>query len=340
MTATRRQWRVGRFTGLVVIAIGVGLVLPSSPALTNGTGGGSALADTTTDAATTNGAEGSADDTTAVILLGTGNPVPDPKTQGPATAVTIGSRIFLFDAGPGVVRQMTAAGLPYRDGPVTALFLTHLHSDHTLGYPDLLFTSWVMGRRKPLDVYGPPGTLRMTEHIMAAWSQDIQVREEGLERGIPGGWRANVREITGGIVYDSAGVVVRAIPVLHGIWTWAFAYRIDTPDRSILISGDTAPSPALEEAAKGVDILIHEVYPESRLAPEPRPGGEDWPRYMRSFHTSNVELGALATRAAPGRLVLYHIVGRLGASDEEIIQGVREGGYTGPVVVGKDLDRF
>lgn len=107
-------------------------------------------------------------ETTTVILLGTGNPYPSAKAQGPATAVVVGQRIFLFDAGPGVVRQMEAARLRVRGGPVTALFLTHLHSDHTLGLPDLLFTSWVMGRRDPLPIYGPPGTKRMTEHIIAA----------------------------------------------------------------------------------------------------------------------------------------------------------------------------
>src|SRR5262249_39966128 len=106
-------------------------------------------------------------DSTTVILLGTGTPYPDPQHQGPSVAVTVGQRIFLFDAGPGVVRQMNAAHLPVRGGPVTALFLTHLHTDHTLGYPDLIFTSWVMGRRQRLKVVGPRGTRSMTGHLIA-----------------------------------------------------------------------------------------------------------------------------------------------------------------------------
>ncbi len=295
-------------------------------------------------AAARGGADAAADsigapDTTVVILLGTGMPYPNHRAQGPATAVTVGRRMFLFDAGPGVVRQMEAAGLPVRGGSVTALFLTHLHSDHTLGYPDLIFTSWVMGRREPLRVFGPPGTRRMTRLLIEAWDEDIHVRERGLEHAAPGGYRVEVREITGGLVYDSAGVRVRAIPVPHGSWKWAFAYRMDTPSRSIVISGDTAPSEELERAARGVDLLIHEVYPESRLAPEPRPGGEDWVRYMRSFHTSDRELGALAARARPKLLVLYHIV-RMGGTDEELLRGVREGGFDGPTVIGHDLDRY
>jgi len=275
----------------------------------------------------------------SVILLGTGGPYPDPKAQGPAVAVTIDNRILLFDAGPGVVRQMNAAGLPVRGGPVTALFLTHLHSDHTLGYPDLILTSWVMGRRRPLRVIGPRGTQAMTDHLLAAWREDISVRTEGLEHETRGGYAVDVHETDGGLVYDSAGVRVRAIPVPHGSMAKAFAYRVETPDGAVLISGDTRPSPALEAAASGVSVLIHETYPEGRLAPEPRPGGEDWPRYMRAFHTSDRELGAIAARVRPRLLILYHIV-RLGAGDPEVLAGIRAGGYRGPVVIGTDLARF
>ncbi len=278
-------------------------------------------------------------ETTSVVLLGTGMPVPNHLTQGPATAVVVGKRIFLFDAGPGVMRQMEAAGLPYRNGPITALFLTHLHSDHTLGYPDVILTSWVMGRKKPLRVYGPAGTQRLTDHILAGWREDIEIRTEGLEHDPPDGWKVNVLETVGGLVYDSLGVKVRAINVKHGSWPWAFGYRIDTPDKSIVISGDTAPCDSLEQAARGVDVLVHEVYPESKLAPEKRPGGDDWPKYMRSFHTSDRELGALAMRARPKLLVLHHIV-RMGGTDDEILAGVRAGGYAGDVVIGHDLDRY
>ena len=278
-------------------------------------------------------------ESTSVILLGTGTPYPNHQAQGPATAVVVGERIFLFDAGSGVMRQMEAAGLPVRGGPVTALFLSHLHSDHTLGLPDLLLTSWVMGRRDPMRVLGPPGTRRMTDRILEAWDEDIHVREEGLEHDPPGGYRADVREITGGVLYDSAGVTIRAVPVSHGSWKWAFAFRVDTPGKSIVISGDTRPSPALEAAARGVDLLIHEVYPEARLAPEPRPGGEDWVKYMRSFHTSDRELGTLAARARPKKLVLYHIV-RMGGTDEQILRGIRDGGFEGPAFIGHDLDRY
>ena len=282
---------------------------------------------------------GGAADTTSVILLGTGMPFPDHTAQGPATAVQVGARLFVFDAGPGIERQMEAAGLPVRGGPVTAAFLTHLHSDHTLGLPDLILTSWVMGRKLPLRLIGPPGTARMVQHIVAAWSEDIDVRTNGLEHDAPGGWHVDVCETRGGVVYDSAGVRIRAFPVRHGGWKWAFGYRIDTPGKSIVISGDTAPSDSLIAAARGVDVLVHEVYPAVRLAPEPRPGGEAWVEYMHTFHTSDRELGAIAAAARPRLLVLSHIV-RMKGTDAELIDGVRAGGWHGAVVVGRDLARY
>ena len=278
-------------------------------------------------------------ETTSVILLGTGTPVPDHTTQGPATAVVVGKRIFLFDAGAGVMRQMEAAGLPYRRGPIAGVFFTHLHSDHTLGYPDVILTTWDMGRRAPLRVVGPSGIQRLTDHIIAGWREDIEIRTNGLEHATPNGWRVNVLETVGGLVYDSLGVKVRAFGVRHGTWLWAFGYRIDTPDKSIVISGDTAPCDSIVDRARGVDVLVHEVYPEARLKPEDRPGGQDWPQYMKTFHTSDRELGAIAARAGPKLLVLHHIV-RMGGTDEELVQGVRAGGYTGRVVIGRDLDRY
>lgn len=132
-------------------------------------------------------------DSTVVVLLGTGMPRPDPKASGPATAVVVGNRVFLIDAGPGVERQLSAAQLPING--VTALFITHLHSDHTLGYPDLIFTSWVMGRKTPLQAFGPHGLQTMTNHLIAAFAEDIKVRVEGLEHQTPDGYKVFVHEI-------------------------------------------------------------------------------------------------------------------------------------------------
>lgn len=272
---------------------------------------------------------------TKVILLGTGMPSPSPTHAGPATAVVYGQRFFLFDAGSGIERRINAAKLPI-NGP-EATFITHLHSDHTLGYPDLILTSWLMRRKKTLQVYGPHGLQRMTDLLLQAWSEDIDVRINGLEKEQRAYLKVNVHEINTGLVYDSAGVKITAIPVLHGNWKEAYGYRIDTPDHSIVISGDTRPCPALVEAAKGIDILIHEVYAGENLKPEDRPGGEYWPQYCKEFHTSDVELGKIARQIQPKVLVLSHII-RFGVSDSVLVNGIRKGGYKGKVIVGKDLE--
>ncbi len=274
---------------------------------------------------------------TQIILLGTGTPYPDPNASGPATAVVVGKRVFLFDAGDNVMRRMNAVKLPI-SGP-EAVFITHLHSDHTLGYADLILTSWVMRRVKPFKVYGPRGLRAMTQHLIAAYRQDIAIRTNGLERETPNGYRVNVHEIKTGVIYNKDGVRVTAVAVPHGSWRKAYAYRVDTPDRSIVISGDTAPSAALTRAARGVDVLVHEVYSPLHLAPEDRPGGKYWPQYMREFHTTDVELGSIAARAKPSLLILTHII-RFGSTDQDLLDGIRAGGFTGPVIVGKELERY
>ena len=275
--------------------------------------------------------------TTQIILLGTGTPYPDPNASGPATAVVVGKRVFLFDAGAGVMRRINAARLPI-SGP-EAVFITHLHTDHTLGYPDVILTSWVMRRTTPLPVYGPRGLRLMTRHLISAFAEDIKIRTEGLEREVPGGYRVKVHEIKSGVVYNRDGVRVTAVRVAHGSMKESYAYRIDTPDRSILISGDTAPSEALVRASRDLDVLIHEVYSPLHLAPEKRPGGKYWPQYMREFHTSDVELGQLAARIKPKLLILTHII-RFGSTDDDLLKGIRAGGFNGAVSVGKDLERY
>jgi ribonuclease BN (tRNA processing enzyme) len=275
-----------------------------------------------------------ATESTTVVFLGTGTPRPDPTAMGSATAVVIGGRTFLFDAGVGVTRRFTGAQIPLPS--ISGVFFTHLHSDHTLGYPDLILTTWTMGRIAPLQVYGPHGLAAMTNAIYEAWREDIDIRTNGLEHLPAGAYRVAVHEITSGVVFDSGGVRVTAIPVEHGSWKEAYGYRVDTPDRSIVISGDTRATASIERAAQGVDVLIHEVHP---LAVESAVNGRPSAEYLRAFHTSDVALGKLAAAAQPKTLVLYHF-GARGVADEEVIAGIRAQGYKGRILIAKDLDRL
>jgi ribonuclease BN (tRNA processing enzyme) len=269
---------------------------------------------------------------TRVILLGTGTPNADPARSGPAVAVTVDGVVLLVDAGPGVVRRAAAAGLPMP--ALNRVFLTHLHSDHTLGLPDLTYSPWTLERADPLEIVGPPGTRAMVRHIEKAWAADRAIRLRGGEPANLTGWRSLAREIRAGTAWEGAGVRVTAIPVPHGNWRYAFGYLFETKDRRIVISGDTAPSGALAAACRGCDVLLHEVYSTSGFARRP----PEWQRYHARYHTSARELGELAARARPRLLVLYHQL-FWGTSEEELVREV-QARFDGKVVSGKDLDVY
>jgi ribonuclease BN (tRNA processing enzyme) len=273
-----------------------------------------------------------------LVLLGTGTPNADPDRSGPAVAIIAGGSAYLVDCGPGVVRRAAAAARrgiselePARLGRV---FITHLHSDHTAGLADLILTPWVLGRARPLEVHGPPGTREMVEHLLAAYREDIHLRLDGLEPANEGGWKAIVQEVSAGRCHADSAVQVDAIGVRHGSWKHAFAYRFEAEGRTIVVSGDTAPSPELAAAARGCDVLVHEVYSDAGFRTRP----PEWQRYHAAFHTSASELGRLAGEIRPGLLVLYHQL-FWGTSEEALVAEVRRA-YDGPVVSGKDLDVY
>lgn len=267
---------------------------------------------------------------TRVVLLGTGNPNPEPDRMGPAVAVISGNHVYLIDCGPGVVRRAAQAGI--KMDQITRAFVTHLHSDHTAGLPDLIFTPAVTGRLTALEIYGPPGLRSMTANVMKAWKQDMQIRLHGLEPAVPGGYVVQAHEIRPGAIYRDEAVRVTAIAVPHGSWKYACAYRFEAPDKTIVISGDTTYSPALIAAAKGCDILVHEVYSAKGLAGRT----PDWQKYHSAFHTSGPDVGRVAEAVRPKVLVLYHQL-PMGQTPEEVLGEVASA-FSGKVVWGKDLD--
>ena len=198
-------------------------------------------------------------------------------------------------------------------------FLTHLHSDHTTGYPDLILAPWVLGRRTPLEVFGPP----------------VRVRIEGPEGLSAAGGTVAVTEVEGGVVYADDRVKVDAFAVPHGTWENAFGYKFTSEDRTIVISGDTGPFDGLVERARGADVLVHEAYATrgfNRRSAEAQ-------RYHGTFHTSATKLGELATAAGVGMVILYHQLHLGGGSAEEMVEEVQST-YDGRVVYGRDLDVF
>lgn len=276
---------------------------------------------------------------TQVVLLGTGTPNLDPDRSGPALAVVVDGVWYLVDCGPGIVRRIEAASrLPALKGPGDSrfhrLFLTHLHSDHTLGLADLIFSPWVDVRDVPLQVYGPAGTGKLIEHLSAAYEEDVRVRIDGLQPINSKGYQVVAHEISAGSVYRDERVTISAFAVDHGVWKHAFGFRFETPDRVVVVSGDTRPCEALLDAARGADLLVHEVYSHERLTTR----SPEWRRYHASSHTSTVELAEIAARTRPGLLVLHHQL-FWGATEADLIREIRAL-YDGPVVSGRDLDVF
>ncbi len=274
---------------------------------------------------------------TKVVLLGTGTPNADPHRHGAASAVVVSDQAYLVDAGPGIVRRAAAAaqkGIGALAMPgLTRLFLTHLHSDHTAGLADLILTPWVLGRSEPLVIYGPVGTQAMVDHLLAAYTEDIRERREGLEPANDSGYQVVVHEYNAGLIYQDERVQVAAFRVQHGAWP-AFGLRFSTADRTVVFSGDTTPFPGLAAHYQGCDLLIHEVYSATAFAERPAA----WQRYHQAVHTSTRELAALATQAKPGLLVLVHQL-FWGRTENEVLAEICEG-YAGAVVSGRDLEVY
>ena len=275
---------------------------------------------------------------TQIALLGTGTPNADPDRSGPATAIVVNDTPYLIDFGPGVVRRAAAA---FRKGikglevkKLSRAFATHLHSDHTAGLPDLILTPWVLERVTPLEVYGPQGIAAMTDHILEAYREDIDIRLRGGEPSNKTGYKVVAHEIKPGVIYKDANVTVKAFRVDHGSWREAYGFRFETADRTIVISGDCRPSQSIIENCNGCDVLIHEVYSTTGFAKRP----PEWQKYHSRYHTSTRELAELANKARPGLLVLIHQL-FWGTSEEDLLKEVRRS-YSGKVVSGHDLDIY
>lgn len=283
---------------------------------------------------------------TQIVMLGTGTPRPDPDRSGPATVIIVNGVPYLFDFGPGVIRRAVAA---YNRGVLAigpaavnlrTVFVTHLHADHTAGYPDLLLTPWILGRKEPVVVYGPKGLSDMTQHVLSAWKVDIDSRLKGIDRLPASGCAIHAHEIEAGAFYSDGIIKVTAFRVQHAGLEHAFGFRVETPHKTIVFSGDTAPTQSLLDHCHGCDVLIHEAYSQAtydKVAPK-------WQAYRRENHTSSTELAELANRVRPGLLILTHRV-NIGAAmavpdpEDVLIEEVRRL-YKGNVVTGHDLDIF
>lgn len=275
---------------------------------------------------------------TNLIVLGSGTPNPDPERYGSAYAVVVNDKAYIVDFGPGLVRRISAMS-PAWGGKYPQLslqkinhaFLTHIHSDHSGGLADLILTPWVMGRDTPLQLFGPAGLSSMASNITKAYELDINYRLNGSQPANRLGYKTITKEINEGSIYKDDNVEVIAFANNHGDLINSFGYLFVTEDKRILFSGDTAISDSLKELATNIDILVHEVFSSEGFKSKTN----DWKIYHDAHHTSSIDLGILASKIKPKKLVLSHIL-FWGASDESVIKDVKLN-FDGEVILAEDL---
>jgi ribonuclease BN (tRNA processing enzyme) len=275
---------------------------------------------------------------TRLVLLGTaGGPTPKATRAAPAQAIVVGERVYLVDCGDGVARQLALAKLPIRQ--LRAVFITHHHSDHNAGYGPLFLLGWAAGLAQPVDTYGPPPLADMTARLLEAYRYDIELRitDEGRPPLAP---LIRPHEISaGGEIYKDDRVRVTAALNDHPPIRHSFAFRIDTPDRAIVISGDTRYSENVVKLARHADVLVHEVLAREFWERPDAPQPPSVVRHILASHTDAVDAGRLAEAADVRTLVLSHFVPTEGAgapSDAEWLAAARRH-FKGEVVLGKDL---
>jgi ribonuclease Z len=255
-----------------------------------------------------------------VTLLGTGTPFPSAERYGTAILVEAGGKKLLFDAGRGVVIRLAEEGV--KPSEIDSLFLTHLHSDHVVGLPDLWLTGWFLGRKAPLEVLGPARTRQLADHLIQAFSGDIAAREAPPENLPHRGAEIEAKDIQQGVVYDHGGVKVTAFLVDHFNVKPAFGYRVDYRGHSVAISGDTRFSENLIHFAKGVDCLLHAAWmPNSKNTTPPA---------LRSLASAE-DAGRVFEAARPRLAVVYHY------KDADGIAEAVKTEYKGPLVIARDL---
>ncbi|WP_447528459.1 MBL fold metallo-hydrolase [Vreelandella sp. TE19] len=277
---------------------------------------------------------------TQVVMLGTGTPVPNGERAGAGIAVVHNGQAYLFDIGAGVTQRAIQA---YERYDIEALyppninhvFLTHLHSDHILDFPELLGTYW-WRRETPISLFGPVGSEAMTEGVYQFLALDTETRlADKSPVTNPEAARANVTEFESpGLVYEEDDIQIEAFAVSHGDWEAAYGYKVTTPDKIIVISGDTSANREIARQAEGADILLHEVISHEGWSDL----SEEWQAYHQYAHTLTTELAEIATEANPELLVLYHVL-HYGAPIEGVVDEVKAG-YDGDVVLANDLDTF
>ena len=265
-----------------------------------------------------------------VTILGSGTPRVSFERFSQSILIEHKQDKYLFDAGRGaLVRLYQSNVLP---NEIKNIFLTHLHSDHILGFSDILMTGWVYQRESPLQIYGPKGTQNFVDSTIKAYEEDINVRSQAPENLDIRGLQANIEMIYDGFEYQNNGLTIETFAVKHEPFVHAFGFKIYNSKYCIVISGDTTYSDTVIEKSKGCDLLIHEIAhaSEQTLKKYPKAGG------VISYHTNAVEVSNIINKARPRLTILNHVLSLDGSSDDEILNMIKQNTNL-DVLVAKDL---
>lgn len=273
---------------------------------------------------------------TKLVLLGTGTPIMAPNRYQSSLAIIVDDQPYIVDCGSGILQRLSdarAKGISaLANENLNKLFITHFHPDHTLGLPGFLISPWNMQRTGPIEIYGPEGIDTMVNGLLEVYADGINEHlYDGPKQLDP--IQTKVEQIEPGVFYQDDKISVESIPVIHGSFE-AYAFKFTTPDKTIVVSGDTCPVPLLYEKAKNCDILVHEVFCESAMPQMPK----KYQDYFYKVHTGAIELGKIAKAVNPKLLVLTHQI-FYNLSKDEIIKEIRQN-YDGALAYGDDLDVF
>ena len=275
-----------------------------------------------------------------IVFLGTGCPVVSTERYGPAQLIlapeSAGGAKILVDCGSGVTQRLLAAGTPGRD--LDALLLTHLHSDHLVDLYQLIVSSWHQGRDRPLPVYGPPGTRRYVEGLMALWEPELSQRVAHERRPSTAALEVAVTEIAAGQVLAFGGLSVRVVEVDHKPVRHAYGFVFEAGGKKLVLSGDTRRCAALIDAAQGADLLVHEVFIHREMPVVEGVRSAETVAKVAGYHTLSDEVGKIATEAGVKALALTHFVPP--AADRAALLAEVAADYAGPLVLAEDLLRI
>ena len=270
-----------------------------------------------------------------ITLLGTGSPIPDPQRAGPATLVRAGGQTFLVDCGRGVLQRAAAIGVGAN--ALSALLLTHLHSDHIAELGDVLITRWIstlVPDPAPLPIIGPPGTAEVVEATLTAFGRDIGYRlahHADLTTPPP----IEVQEYTEGPVWDRDGVTIRVAPTDHRPVAPTIGFRIEFGDTSAVLAGDTVPCESLDKLTAGADALVHTAIRKDIIEHIPQQRLKD----ICDYHSSVQQAAATAKRAGVNTLILTHYVPGIAPGQEDQWRQLAATEFDGAVELGDDLHR-